>query len=170
MISSWHRPRMLSVACGLAALTFFGAACGGRSGDEKSEGTGSKGSTSRDGVATTDQQLKFAQCMRKNGVDMPDPKPGQASTAVSIGGKGVSPEKIEKAMKACQNVAGIPETKPLSPEQQDKLVKFTACMREHGVDMPDPDFSGGARKAVPLHGKADRDRFDEANRACARFQ
>jgi hypothetical protein len=155
------------VACGLAALTFLSAACGGHSGDGASSNSSN---TSGNGASTTDQQLKFAQCMRKNGVDMPDPKPGQGSGALTIGGNGASPEKIEKAMKICRNVAGIPAPKPLSPEQQDKLIKFTACMRKHGIDMPDPDFGGGARKAIPVPTGSGREKFDKANRACAQFQ
>ena len=30
-----------------------------------------------------------------------------------------------------------------TPEQQDAMLAFAKCMREHGVDMPDPDFGSG---------------------------
>ena len=31
----------------------------------------------------------------------------------------------------------------MSPEDQDKLVEFAACMREHGIEMPDPQTASG---------------------------
>ena len=40
-------------------------------------------------------------------------------------------------------------------EMEDRTLEYAACMREHGFDMPDPDFSGGAgpgpRGPVPRH-------------------
>jgi hypothetical protein len=159
---------VLAAASGLAALAFLSAACGGHSSDKGSKGTGSTGSNTSANAPTTDQQLKFAQCMRKNGVNMPDPKPGQNGQSISIGGNGASPEKIEKAGKACRSVAGIPAPTPLSPEQQDKALKFAACMRRHGIDMPDPKFdgSGGARPAPT----GDPDKLAKAEEACSKFQ
>jgi hypothetical protein len=172
VINSRHRPRVFAAASGLAALAFLSAACGGHSGDGAAKGTGSTGSTtSGNGAPTMDQQLKLAQCMRKNGVNMPDPKPGQDSGAISLGGNGASPEKLEKALKICRNVAGIPAPKPLSPEQQDKMLKFAACMRAHGIDMPDPKFDGSLGHAMRVpSSSAGKEKLDKANRACARFQ
>ncbi|TMR41698.1 hypothetical protein [Actinomadura geliboluensis] len=170
MISDRHRLRVLAVACGLAALTFVSGACGDDSGD--GDGAGSNRSDASGSKASTmDQNLKLAQCLRKHGIDVPDPKPGQDPEMTSIGGNGASPEQIEKAMKSCQDVAGLPEPKPLSPEQQDKMLKFAACMREHGIDMPDPKFDGGPgggmSDAMPM--PTDNDKMDKATKACAKF-
>jgi hypothetical protein len=31
----------------------------------------------------------------------------------------------------------------MSPEDEEKLLQFARCMREHGIDMPDPQPGGG---------------------------
>jgi hypothetical protein len=58
---------------------------------------------------------------------------------------------------------------------EDAMLEFTRCMREHGVDMPDPDTSGGsgvmtfsARASASPGTKLDADTntFQEANDAC----
>ena len=33
---------------------------------------------------------------------------------------------------------------PEVSEMEDLLVEYAGCMRDNGVDMPDPDFSGGS--------------------------
>ncbi|MEV0408595.1 hypothetical protein [Actinoallomurus sp. NPDC050550] len=162
---------MLTAASALAALAILGTACGGgHSGEKESKGAASAGSgASGNGAEAKDQQVKFAQCMRKNGVNMPDPKPGSNDTqGIAVGGNGANPEKLEKAMKACRDVAGISAPKPLTPEQKDKMIKFAACMREHGINMPDPKFDGGMAQALPS--SPDKDKLDKATKACAKFQ
>ena len=50
-------------------------------------------------------------------------------------------------MEACRELIarrlGGPGGRELTPEDQDKMLAFTECMREHGVDMPDPQFGEG---------------------------
>ena len=56
--------------------------------------------------------LKFAQCMRAHGVDVPDPQPGSGGLPIRIGtGNGkVNPDdpKFQAAQQACQSVLGNP--------------------------------------------------------------
>lgn len=54
--------------------------------------------------ADKDKAVKFAQCMRKNGFDMPDPKfdGGMAQAMPAL--KGEDMAKFEKANKACESV------------------------------------------------------------------
>lgn len=159
------RLRVCAAALSLTALAFLAAACGDSGGKSEAGGSGTGASTGNGG-ASMDQRLKLAKCMREHGVDMPDPKPGQDQPGITIGGNGVSPQKIEKAMKACRSVAGIPAPKPISPAEKDKQLKFARCMREHGVDMPDPTFNG-ANPAIPLPSAGpEKDRFDKASKAC----
>ncbi|MFI0449542.1 hypothetical protein [Actinomadura sp. 6N118] len=177
MITSRHRLRVLTAASALSALAFLVAACGGDAGGKNAGGDG-KGGSSASGSApggktgsnrapSMDQQLKLAKCMREHGVDMPDPKPGEASQGIAIGGNGASPEKIEKALKSCRNVAGIPEPQPISQEQKDRMLKFARCMRQHGVNMPDPKFNGGAMAAQRApRSEAEKEKFEKANKAC----
>lgn len=98
-----------------------------------------------------DAALAYARCMRENGVDMPDPQVTTGSGGeVKIdqqGGAPVSKEKMAAADNVCRHFmaeAGPNGQGPaMSAEDQDKVLAFAKCMREHGVDMPDPDFSGG---------------------------
>jgi hypothetical protein len=49
-------------------------------------------------------------------------------------------------------------------ELGDSLLAYTQCMREHGVDMPDPDLSSGGGM-IDL-GSADGDEFEAADNEC----
>ena len=153
-----------------AALTL--AACGG-----------SNSPSSADAQAKREQaQLNFARCMRSHGVNMPDPKPGPGGGPglMRVGGKdGISPQVFERANAACRKYiqAAMPK---LSPAQQaelrDQALKFAKCMRQHGVDMPDPEVGrGGVRITVrggPRSGgiNPDSPAFKEAQEACKAFQ
>ncbi|WP_433334757.1 hypothetical protein [Spirillospora sp. CA-294931] len=153
--------RRLRVSAVVLGLALFTTACGGDSG-----GGGEAASTGKAGTST-DQQLKLAKCMREHGVDMADPKSGEDSAGVTIGDEGTSPQKIEKAIRACRTVAGIPEPKPISQAERDRMLKFARCMRARGVDMPDPKFEGGAVEALPLPSSGpQKEKFDKAGKAC----
>ncbi|OUC81236.1 hypothetical protein [Streptosporangium minutum] len=121
----------------LAAL----AACGQAGNDGAASVTGMATSAS---PATSPQAdgLKYARCMRENGVDMPDPEPGGG--AVVIRGK-INRNKLDRAAGACDKYSPTgPEKKTVTdPEFQDAFLGFARCMRENGVDVPDPDFSDG---------------------------
>ncbi|MBD2894804.1 hypothetical protein amrb99_37320 [Actinomadura sp. RB99] len=159
------RIRVIVVA---GAVLAGAVACGG--GGDGGDGVASAGgaavkasaSPSRS-LSPEDAQLKFAQCMRQNGVDVPDPGSGHAET-MRIG-KGADREKLQAAMKKCQSwlQAGgkLPDLK--DPKVRDQYVKFAQCMREHGVDMKDPDPDGTIR--IPT-GKADPGTVNKAREAC----
>ncbi|WP_433248124.1 hypothetical protein [Actinomadura nitritigenes] len=153
----------------VAGAVLAGAvACGG--GGDGGDGVASAGGAAAKASASPsrslspeDAQLKFAQCMRQNGVDVPDPGSGHAET-MRIG-KGAGREKLQAAMKKCQSwlQAGgkLPDLK--DPKVRDQYVKFAQCMREHGVDMKDPDPDGTIR--IPT-GKADPGTVNKAREAC----
>lgn len=157
------RPRVRVAALGLAALAVLGtAACGG-----DSDGGGSNASQAEaSGGTSMDQRLKLARCMREHGVDMADPKPG-GDEMIRIDGNGANPQQVEEAMKACRSEAGIPAPKPLSQAEKDKQLQYARCMREHGVDMPDPTFDGrAAARPIPTSGP-EKETFDKAQKACS---
>jgi hypothetical protein len=91
--------------------------------------------------------LKFAQCMRQHGVDMPDPSVGNhGEFEVHLRAGAGDKAKVDRAQAACQKyLKGI--KREISPEErtrmQDAALKFARCMRAHGIDVPDPDFSRG---------------------------
>ncbi|MGV9774439.1 hypothetical protein [Streptosporangium sp. NPDC003464] len=86
--------------------------------------------------------LRFARCMRENGVDMPDPEPG--SDAVTLRGE-VDKDSLDRASRACEKYgpAGQKKRAAADPAVQNALLKYARCMRENGIDMKDPDFSDG---------------------------
>ena len=53
---------------------------------------------------------------------------------------------------------------------QETMLEFASCMREHGVDMPDPDFSGGGARMQFRAGAGGVDpespTFQKAQEAC----
>ncbi len=96
----------------------------------------------------------YAKCMRDNGVDMPDPGP---DGSIQTDERGIDRATMEKAEAACGAILGSGGGSSgggnggggdLSPEQKDQLRAYAKCMRDNGVDMPDPVFQGGGRYAV----------------------
>ncbi|GGS04828.1 hypothetical protein GCM10010252_49300 [Streptomyces aureoverticillatus] len=56
--------------------------------------------------ADKDKMLKYAQCMRKNGYNMPDPKFEDGMARAMPAPKGAEMKKMEKAAKACKGIVG----------------------------------------------------------------
>ncbi|MBO2448536.1 hypothetical protein J4573_15645 [Actinomadura barringtoniae] len=111
--------------------------------------------------------MKFAQCMRANGIDVPDPKPGdKAGWRLE---KGQDRGKLEGALKKCQGYlqAGgkMPDLK--DPKVRDAMTRFAQCMREHGVDMPDPG-PDGSFKVGGMAGVS-QEKAEKARDACRSF-
>ena len=99
-------------------------------------------------VDREEAQLKFAQCMREHGVDMPDPVDGR----IRITRRKGEEAKTEQALKKCghlmQDAVARPRRPPIDQERRDQMVKFAQCMREHGIDMPDPRPGGRIRLRI----------------------
>jgi len=157
---------IVTTAAALCALTACGSNGGGDdqvaslgSGDQKPSGQNEQASAGSD----EDQMRAFAKCMRENGIDMEDPKPG-GGLAMRAAGPGDA-EKMQKADEACKHLlpnGGKP--KPLSPEELDKMRKTAQCMREHGVNMPDPDPNN---PGVTIGGPdQDPAKFEKAMKEC----
>ena len=109
------------------------AACG-------SDGGGNAAS----GESDRDAALEFAQCMRENGVDMPDPGTGGKQMLKVGPGEETTPEEMEKAQKACEKYQRELEPAEISEEDRkrfrERALEHARCMREHGIDFPDPRF------------------------------
>lgn len=60
-------------------------------------------------------------------------------------------QEFEAAQKECQPILtdAFGEPNDISPEEQaemqDHAIAFAKCMRDNGIDMPDPTFEGGSR-------------------------
>jgi hypothetical protein len=114
--------------------------------------------------------------MREHGVDMPDPEVDeQGRIRVRIGGGGgpgsgarPDPKKLESAQKACGGLmGGGDDDRKLDPADRDAMVAFARCMREHGIDMPDPTGEGLMLRRDGKDGPdPESEKFQEAEQAC----
>lgn len=156
-----NRNRVSAGAAALAALALFATACSG-SGTE-SDAKGSSGKSSADTAA--DKAVKFRKCLRDQGLDVPEPKPGEDPRGMTIGSNG-GEANMKKAMDACKQFSSNPSGQ-ISQADKDKALTFARCMRKNGVDMPDPDFGGGQHKAMPMPQGAAKENFDKANKLCS---
>jgi len=148
------------------------AGCGGANEDGGASANGGSASPSASTSASMDPEeaaLKFAQCMRKHGIDMPDPKVGGGKVNIKINAKGVPRSKLQGAQKACQHFMAAGGKGPAAddPKARDQLLKFAQCMREHGIDMADPKPGQGVDLRVP---KGSRAKLEAAQKACQKFQ
>ena len=85
--------------------------------------------------------------------------------------------KMEAAQKACQSFldkvqSNMPPPDPSKlEEERQKFLAFAQCMRDHGIDFPDPEINtdgGGLQVKVGGPGmNPDSPGFKEANDACA---
>jgi hypothetical protein len=155
MSSSTRRSRRASLAA-LTLLALALAACSGAtaapSGVATIDGTpspsGDAAASPSASVSPEDAMLAFARCMREHGVDMPDPQVagnGQDG-AIRVDLGDTDPSTLQAAQEACDELlqqAGVGPRGSISPEAMDRVVEFAECMREHGIDMPDPQTNGG---------------------------
>jgi hypothetical protein len=181
--------RMLTRSSLVLLIAAALAGCGGGGGDGDGVATLGDGGTTTtadagSGADLTDAEredamLEFTECMRDHGVDMPDPTsagPGGGGGKIAIGGDGPDQDGFEAAQEACGDILGdaFGERQAPSAEEQaqmqDDMLAFAKCMREHGVDMPDPDFSSGNGGVIMRPGEGtdpgeDPD-FEAAQTAC----
>jgi hypothetical protein len=179
-----RRPSMFLGPAALA-LCLLASACGGSAGDSAAgvatAGDGGKTTQASDGDKKTDPEqagLDFAECMREHGVDLPDPSSAGGGFVVvgptDSGGQpsmgAAAPAGFEEAHKACQHhLDGLIQDGggTVDAEAQDKALKFAACMREHGVNMADPDFSkGGVQIGLGDTFDPTSETFKAAQKAC----
>lgn len=148
--------RTLGAIVAIAALTL--GACGVGAEDDGI-------ATARDDTTTTDtapsgdaeasapldadaQALLFAACVRDNGVEMPDPAPGQQGLvdAFQAVAEDYDRATLEAALSTCQGL--LPQfEEQRHPPGDDFILRVAECLREQGLDVSDNPFqdahSGG---------------------------
>ncbi len=149
-----HRFRIGCVAIA-AGLLVAGCGRGGEEGAKVASigGTtttiaGGSGSAGNGGGDPQEQALAFAKCMREHGIDMPDPKvDANGRMEMRINGRGIDDAKMRAAQSACQDKMGGafgPGGGQPDPRFQEAALKYSQCMRQHGVPkFPDPQPNGG---------------------------
>jgi hypothetical protein len=169
----------LLTGCGGSSSSPGVAHVGTTSSPSASGGSGGGTPESNETSAAAQQKMvKFAQCMRTHGEpEFPEPTEGHIQIH-SQNGHGPNPEssQFQAAEKACSKYA--PSRVAPSPAQQAKVqeqaLKFSACMRSHGVpNFPDPKFSasgGSVRLQVKAGGAGginpSSPQFQAAAKAC----
>jgi hypothetical protein len=174
-----HRLAVAVLGLGLALAL---AACGGSpEGDRVASLSGDNATGTTAGAAKTPSKdpqqaaLDFARCMRGHGIDMPDPEVDeQGRIRVRVGrdspggGARPDPKKLEAAQQACGSLMGGGDgDRQLDPAERDAMVAFAKCMREHGIDMPDPTGEGLMLRRDGKDGPdPGSEKFQEAEQAC----
>lgn len=145
---------VIALAVALCAIGLM--ACGGGGGSGSSGGGESA-------AAEEETALEFAECMRSHGVEVEDPKPGQSLTIGST-----DDPTTKKALAACNGKLGN-AGQELSPEEGEEFkegwLAFAECVREHGVDMADPEFLGPGKVHLD-RSVAGSPAFEAAREAC----
>ncbi|PKV83819.1 hypothetical protein [Streptomyces sp. TLI_146] len=157
--SQRHLGRIMA-ATALSALALVATGCSGGKGSDGGNDSAS------DAGKKADQALEHRKCLREQGLNVPEPKPGQDDRALSISGDGMTKEKMEKALKACAGKGGSGSGKGPTQADKDKMLKYAQCMRKNGFNMPDPKFDGGMMSAQRIPEGAEKVKFDKANKAC----
>ena len=137
--------RPLAALAMVALIAVISAGCGSNAPTETGTASNSGSASSARTTSTArGKAVKFAQCMRDNGVsDFPDPDPSGELTIDGIANGSsldLSSAAWKKAIAACRNLQppGFTGHKA-SPREQKVRLKFAQCVRENGVkDFPDP--------------------------------
>jgi hypothetical protein len=161
---------VLAVPALLVTTLLLSGCGGGKAANAVASLNGSSATTIKKGASGTNEQqlLTWVQCMRTNGVNLPDPTvdangnltlrgPGGGPGGAAGGDGQAAPSgpsttdsprpdraAFDKARQACGNPpqgAGGGFNRRNDPAFQDAALKFAQCMRDHGVDVPDPNFN-----------------------------
>ena len=174
-----------------AALLTLGltlAACGSdqTTDDAAIASLGTAAPTAGDGDATSgdaptdpeEAMLAYTQCMRDEGIDLPDPQTdGAGGGGMIVVDEQVDPgdDRFQEAQATCapimEEAMGDFEIDPeQEAEMREQMLAFAACMRDQGIDFPDPTFGEGGRVEVGLGGAGPGDveseEWQAAQQAC----
>ena len=156
--------KFASLVALLATAAAVTAGCGGGSND-----------TPNAAASDSANAVKFSQCMREHGIsDFPDPD-SQGRMKINVTpGSDLDPNKpqFKAAQKACakyQERAGGHFDKAQQQQMQQAALNFARCMRAHGVDFPDPRFSGGKVSMGGPGLNPNDPNFRSANQACQKL-
>jgi hypothetical protein len=138
---------------------------GGKVASAGGQSTASAGATTA-AMSQDEKAVKYAQCLREQGLKVDDPAPGEGVQLKIDKGAGVNQVVIDKAMTTCrqyspQGTAG----KGTDPKSQERIRKFAECMRKNGVEeFPDPSPGQGT---LVMSNKTRQDPdFAKAQQAC----
>jgi hypothetical protein len=155
-----------------AALTTMLAACG----SDDPGGGDNPTSAGGDDAAASDEDLilDFYQCLRDNGLDVADPDLGSGGPQAGGGPPGVdtSDPAAMEVVDLCREAALGDVEGPVqfgngaggNMADTSSLIDFVDCMRDHGIDMPDPGSDG--RLGMPEDVDPQSSEFQTAAQEC----
>jgi hypothetical protein len=168
----WREIRAAAICSGVALMSVLIAGCGGGS----SPGVVSLGSTATTSPNTAftpkgnsgspSVQLRYEQCMQTHGVpNFPESGPNAVAEMKQID---LNSPKFLLAMKTCEKLLPKDVISPPaeSPKVQAEALKFTNCMRSHGMtNWPEP-LPGGDYVAAATGASANSPVYQRAAKAC----
>lgn len=140
------RNRILGPAVAVVVMLALGA-CGGSAEDDgvAAADTAALDSGSQD---TGAQALVFAECMRDNGVHMPDPGPGQQAFYEAFHEIQADYDQatLQEAFTACEDLMPqfAAEQHGDDETHDESMLALAECLRDEGLDVPDNLFDSGA--------------------------
>jgi len=164
----------------LAGIALLAAACSGGTPSASVAHTGSTTSTTAPssgsgsaGSGSGGVTVAYSACMRSHGVpNFPDPNSqGGISIKASSGsgGSGIDPNSPQylAAQKDCAKLAPSAGTPAQQAQNLANAVKYSACMRSHGVsNFPDPTVVNGQIAFAGQQGLGRSPNFQTAQNAC----
>jgi hypothetical protein len=148
-------------------IAILAAGCGQSSGEDVASAGGDQPNQPSQPAADEQAQvLAFAECMRDNGIDMPDPGPGQQGLMTALqqaGGHNLPPDQqqaFDQAYTTCQPLLPAFANQGHGAPDDDTMLALAECLREQGLDVPDDLYSGGALHNIP------QDELNAAMEAC----
>ncbi len=190
--------RIIPTVALLTTATLLVTGCGGSSSSpgvahlgsstSSSNNPGSGGASSPESESSASAQQKiiaFSHCMRTHGVpEFPEPSEGRLllhSSDHNSHVTGINPQsaQFQAASKACAKLSpkgGKPPSPAEQAKMQEQALKFSQCMRTHGLpNFPDPQSSRsgvgvgiriGGKQGGPSRIDLSSPQFQAAQKAC----
>jgi hypothetical protein len=153
--------RTAAAVVAMVALVLLAAACG-------------PSGSSNAGGSRLSQLLAFSHCMRSNGVlNFPDPDSSGAVPKETAQQLGVSSSQFQSAYSACQHLlpnGGNGPDQTAAQQARAQALRYSQCMRDHGVTLPDPDSSGRIPDPASVGIDQGAAQFQAANQACDQYR
>lgn len=153
------------------ALGLVMTGCGSEEGGtDVASGSGAQptgtASSATPSLSQEEMGVKFAQCLRENGVNVPDPEPGKGPQIRLDPSSGVTKEDVDKAMEACREFDPQANgSNGSNPQAEENGRKYAECMRKNGVEkFPDPK---PGQRGILIDGETAKDPdLQKAQEAC----
>jgi len=150
LMSTMFALRRAPTALALLLTTGLVAACGSSSSSTTTHASSGAAAVAGGGTQTTRASLR--QCLKQHGVTLPSRPPGSGSGAPGpgggpgfFGGGGGAGDQIQSnpKLRAALQACGRPFRGGRRFQVSHTAINnYVACVRQHGFNMPSPNFSG----------------------------